>query len=158
MNQIDKMFEHKGKSSKLIGTTRTKIYKEIYDYISTGQENKEFPYHGNYLGENELAKNIYEKKYFIKDLNNKLIEKEPEDVFKRLAAFLSSVEGTKSKQKEWAKKYYTELFEGRFVSGGRVLAGAGDIYRIKTLANCFVSKIKHYSIHFFPNFNKQSEV
>ena len=141
MNQIEKMFAHKGKSSKLIGATRTKIYKEIYDHISTQQQNKELPYDGNYLGDNELAKNIYEKKYFIKDLDNKLIEKHPEDVFKRLAAFLASVEGTKSKQKEWAKKYYTELFEGRFVSGGRVLAGAGDIYRIKTLANCFVSKI-----------------
>ena len=141
MNQIEKMFAHKGKSSKLIGANRTKIYKEIYDYISDKQQNKELPYNGNYLDDNELAKNIYEKKYFIKDLDNKLIEKEPEDVFKRLASFLASVEGTKSKQKEWAKKYYTDLFEGRFVSGGRVLAGAGDIYRIKTLANCFVSKI-----------------
>ena len=136
MNQIEKMFAHKGKSSKLIGATRTKIYKEIYDHISTQQQNKELPYDGNYLGDNELAKNIYEKKYFIKDLDNKLIEKHPEDVFKRLAAFLASVEGTKSKQKEWAKKYYTELFEGRFVSGGRVLAGAGDIYTIwKKLQN-----------------------
>ena len=141
MNQIEKMFAHKGKSSKLIGANRTKIYKEIYDYISDKQQNKELPYNGNYLDDNELAKNIYEKKYFIKDLDNKLIEKDPEDVFKRLASFLASVEGTKSKQKEWAKKYYTDLFEGRFVSGGRVLAGAGDIYRIKTLANCFVSKI-----------------
>jgi len=141
MNQIKKMFSHEGKSSKLIGATRKKIYKEIYDYISTKQDNKELPFNGNYLGDNELAKNIYEKKYFIKDLNNKLIEKNPEDVFKRLSSFLASVEGTKSKQKEWSKKFYTELFEGRFVSGGRVLAGAGDIYRIKTLANCFVSRI-----------------
>ena len=141
MNQIEKMFAHKGKSSKLIGATRTKVYKEIYDYISDKQQNKELPYNGNYLDDNELAKNIYEKKYFVKDLDNKLIEKQPEDVFKRLASFLASVEGTKSKQKEWAKKYYNDLFEGRFVSGGRVLAGAGDLYRIKTLANCFVSKI-----------------
>ena len=142
MNQIEKMFAHKGKSSKKIGATRTKIYKEMYDYISSKQKNNELPFDGNYLGDNELAKNIYEKKYFIKDLDNQLIEKNPEDVFKRLSSFLAAVEGTKSKQKEWAKKYYTELFEGRFVSGGRVLAGAGDIYRIKTLANCFVSKIE----------------
>ena len=38
-------------------------------------------------------------------------------------------------------KFYNELYNGRFISGGRVLAGAGDMYRIKTLANCFVSKI-----------------
>ncbi len=142
MNQIEKMFAHKGKSSKKIGANRTKIYQELYNYISNKQKNKELPFDGNYLDDNELAKNIYEKKYFIKDLENKLIEKNPEDVFKRLSSFLAAVEGTKSKQKEWAKKYYTELFEGRFVSGGRVLAGAGDIYRIKTLANCFVSKIE----------------
>jgi ribonucleoside-diphosphate reductase alpha chain len=104
MNQMEKMFAHKGKSSKKIGATRTKIYKEMYDYISSKQKNNELPFDGNYLDENELAKNIYEKKYFLKDLDNKLIEKNPEDVFKRLSSFLAAVEGTKSKQKEWAKK------------------------------------------------------
>ena len=88
-----------------------------------------------------LQKNIYTKKYFLKDLDNKLIEKNPEDVFKRLASFIATVEGGKSKQKQWSEKFYNELYNGRFVSGGRVLAGAGDMYRIKTLANCFVSKI-----------------
>ena len=141
MNQIEKMFVHKGKSSKLIGEAKSKIYKEIYNYISEKQKNETLPFNGNYLGDNELAKTIYEEKYFLKNLDNKLIEKNPEDVFKRLASFLASTEGTKSKQKEWAEKFYTELFEGRFVPGGRVLAGAGDMYRIKTLANCFVSKI-----------------
>ena len=141
MNQIEKMFTHQGKSSKLIGDNRTKIYHEVYNHLSEKQKVKELPFNGDYLGDNDLAKNIYEKKYFLKDLNNQLIEKNPEDVFKRLASFIATTEGTKSKQKEWAEKFYTELFEGRFVSGGRVLAGAGDMYRIKTLANCFVSKI-----------------
>ena len=141
MNQIEQMFSHKGKSSKLIGDNRSKIYHEVYNHLTEKQKSKELQYNGNYLADNELAKNIYEKKYFLKNLDNKLIEKNPEDVFKRLAAFIATTEGTKSKQKEWAEKFYTELFEGRFVSGGRVLAGAGDMYRIKTLANCFVSKI-----------------
>jgi len=141
MTEYQKMFQYDGKTTKLIGPARAKIYNEMYDHISEKQGGNELPFDGNYLGDNELAKNIYEKKYFLKDLNNKLIEENPEDVFKRLASFLSSVEGTKSKQKQWAEKFYTELFEGRFVSGGRVLAGAGDMYRIKTLANCFVAKI-----------------
>ena len=141
MNDIKKMFSHKGKSSKLIGNLRSKVYEELYNYISEKQKNKELDFHGNYLGENELAKNIYTKKYFLKNLDNKLIEKDPEDVFKRLASFIATVEGTKSKQKEWSEKFYNELYNGRFISGGRVLAGAGDMYRIKTLANCFVSKI-----------------
>ena len=146
MTQIEKMFSYEGKTTKLIGKTRSKIYEELYNYISEKQNNNELSFHGNYLGENELAHNIYEKKYYLKDLDNELIEKTPEDVFKRLATFLASVEGTKSKQKKWAEKFYTELFEGRFISGGRVLAGAGDLYRIKTLANCFVAKIDHDDI------------
>jgi len=141
MNDIKKMFSHKGKSSKLIGSLRSKVYEELYNHISDKQQNKELDFHGDYLGDNELAKNIYTKKYFLKDLDNKLIEDNPEDVFKRLASFIATVEGTKSKQKEWAEKFYNELYNGRFISGGRVLAGAGDMYRIKTLANCFVSKI-----------------
>ena len=146
MTQIEKMFSYEGKTTQLIGKTRSKIYEELYNYISDKQNNNELSFHGNYLGENELAHNIYEKKYYLKDLDNELIEKTPEDVFKRLATFLASVEGTKSKQKKWAEKFYTELFEGRFISGGRVLAGAGDLYRIKTLANCFVAKIDHDDI------------
>ena len=98
MTQIEKMFIHDGKTPKRIGPTRTKIYKELYSYISEKQKTKELPFHGNYLDDNELAQNIYEKKYYLKDLNNELIEKNPEDVFKRLATFLAAVEGTKSKQ------------------------------------------------------------
>ena len=145
-NQIKEMFKYQGKAAKLIGPQRLKVYESIYDHISDMQKENKLPIHGNYLGDNELAKNIYEKKYYLKDLECKLIEKSPEDVFKRLASFLSTVEGGKINQKKWAEKFYNELYEGRFVSGGRVLAGAGDVYRIKTLANCFVSKIKHDDI------------
>ncbi|MAZ60800.1 MAG: ribonucleoside-diphosphate reductase, adenosylcobalamin-dependent [Candidatus Marinimicrobia bacterium] len=141
MDDIKKMFSHRGKSSKLIGNLRSKVYEELYNHISEKQKNSELGFNGDYLADNELAKNIYTKKYFLKDLENKLIEKNPEDVFKRLASFIATVEGTKSKQKEWSEKFYNELYNGRFISGGRVLAGAGDMYRIKTLANCFVSKI-----------------
>ena len=141
MSKIEQMFDFQGKTTKLIGTTRTQAYREVYDHLTAKQKNNELSTHNNYLGDNELAQSIYEKKYFLKDLDNNCIEKSPEDVFKRLAAFLATTELSKSKQKVWAEKFYTELYEGRFVSGGRVLAGAGDLYRVKTLANCFVAKI-----------------
>jgi len=141
MPNVKKMFDYKGKTTKVIGKNRTKTYTEIYDYISNMQDTGELPTHPNYLNGNELAQSIYEKKYYLKDLENNLIEKCPEDVFKRLSSFLATVELSKPKQKEWAEKFYNELFEGRFISGGRVLAGAGDLYRVKTLANCFVAKI-----------------
>jgi len=141
MSKIEQMFDYEGKTKKVIGDTRAQAYQEVYKHISDKQKSNDLSVHKNYLGDNELAKSIYEKKYFLKDLDNNLIEKKPEDVFKRLASFLATTELSKSKQKKWAEKFYTELYEGRFVSGGRVLAGAGDLYRVKTLANCFVAKI-----------------
>ena len=146
INQINDMFKHQGKATKLIGSQRLKSYQHAYDHISDMQKENKLPVHKNYLGDNELAKSIYQNKYYLKNLDNELIEKSPEDVFKRLASFLATVEGGKINQKKWAEKFYNELYEGRFVSGGRVLAGSGDIYRIKTLANCFVSKIEHDDI------------
>ncbi len=145
MSSVENMFKYQGKTTRVIGSSRTKTYKELYEYISSLQGNK-LPFNGDYLGDNELAQNIYEKKYYLKNLNNETVETCPEDVFKRLASFIATVEDTKAKQKQWAEKFYTDLYEGRFVSGGRVLAGSGDLYRIKTLANCFVSKIQYDDI------------
>ena len=139
---VEKMFKHKGKTVTIIGKTRIKTYRDLYLQLSDLQKNKEIPVHSNYLGNNDLAQNIYKKKYYLKDLNSELIEQKPEDVFKRLSSFIATVEGTKANQKKWAKKFYEELFEGHFIPGGRVLAGAGDLYRLKTLANCFVTQIQ----------------
>tara|TARA_Y100001970_G_scaffold16440_1_gene18499 strand:- start:1122 stop:3647 length:2526 start_codon:yes stop_codon:yes gene_type:complete len=145
MSSIENMFKYQGKTTKVIGSARTKVYKELYDHISSLQGNK-LPFNGDYLGDNELAQTIYAKKYYLKNLNNETVETCPEDVFKRLSSFIATVEEGKTKQKHWAEKFYTDLYEGRFVSGGRVLAGSGDLYRIKTLANCFVSKIQYDDI------------
>ena len=141
MKNFPLMFGHNGKTVKIIGKKRISTYKRLYEHLSNLQKNNTVKTHENYLDDNELAKNIYSKKYYVKDLNNELIEDKPEDVFKRLSSFLSTVEETPSKQKEFTERFYNELFEGRFIAGGRVLAGAGDLYRLKTLANCFVSQI-----------------
>ena len=143
---FEDMFRHQGKTVNIIGKTRVKTYRDLYRQLSELQDKNEISVHDNYLGDNVLAQNLYKKKYFIKDLNSDLIESTPEDVFKRLSSFLATVEGTKAKQKKWATKFYEELFEGRFIPGGRVLAGAGDLYRLKTLANCFVTKIQRDEI------------
>ena len=146
MKDFQLMFSHTGKTINLIGKKRVNIYKKLYEYLSKLQKDNSIKLHENYLGDNELAQNIYTKKYYVKDLNNELIEKKPEDVFKRLSSFLATVEETPSKQKEFSQRFYNELFEGRFIAGGRVLAGAGDLYRLKTLANCFVSQIDEDNI------------
>ena len=140
------MFQHQGKTVKAIGESRNKTYHDLYMYLTSLQDEGKLEMHENYLGDNDLAKNIYKKKYYVKDLNNNLVEDRPEDVFKRLSSFIATVEGTKTKQKQWSEKFYNELYEGHFVAGGRVLAGAGDLFRLKTLANCFVSKIQQDDI------------
>jgi len=146
MNQITQMFNHTGKTASVIGNARIKTYKELYLMLTELQKTGELKTHDDYLGGNELAENIYQKKYYLKNMESELIESSPEDVFKRLASFLSTVEGTKAKQKKWANIFYKELYSGHFIPGGRVMAGAGDLYRLKTLANCFVTKIEYDDI------------
>ncbi|HEX9655290.1 MAG TPA: adenosylcobalamin-dependent ribonucleoside-diphosphate reductase [Bacteroidota bacterium] len=140
------MFSVKGKTAQRIGEARTHAYEQLYTALSEHVASGALPSHPDYLGGNELATNIYQKKYFVKDLDNKVIEKRPEDVFVRLSSFLATVERTDAKRKEWAEKFYRILYQGQFISGGRVLAGAGDLYRMKTLANCFVTKIEEDNI------------
>lgn len=142
------MFKHNGKYSELISEKNLNLYQNMYLMLRKLQSEGKLPVHpeDNYIGKNELAKNIYEKKYYLKDLKNKLIETRPEDIFTRQAAFIAAIEDEPKKAEKWAKIFYEALYEGHFVPGGRVLAGAGDLYRLKTLANCFVSKIQEDNI------------
>ncbi|MBI2664837.1 hypothetical protein HYX10_05875 [Candidatus Woesearchaeota archaeon] len=140
------MFAHKSKLASLIGYDRLEAYKNLLFHIKLLQKAGKLPVNKNYLNSNELALNIYEKKYYLKDLKNERIEKKPEDAFARLAAFMAAVEPTEEKQREWAEHYYQSLYAGQFLPGGRVIAGGGDLYRLKTMANCFVSIIEDDNI------------
>ena len=98
---IRDMFKHEGKTVNVMGKNRVKTYKELYEYIEELESTNQIQKHNNYLGDNVLAQNLYQKKYYLKDIDTNLIEKCPEDVFKRLSSFLATVEGTKAKQKKW---------------------------------------------------------
>ena len=135
------MFAHKSKLASLIGYDRLEAYKNLMFTLKDMQRSGKIPVNKNYLNGSELASNIYQRKYFLKDLKNSHIEKKPEDVFARLASFMAAVEPNEESQKEWAEKYYRSLHSGQFLPGGRVIAGGGDLYRLKTMANCFVSVI-----------------
>ncbi len=141
---LEKMFAHKSKMAKLISQKTLNTYKELLFMLRRMQKTGELPVHQEnaYLGDNVLAKDIYLRKYFVKDLDGKPIETRPEDVFTRLAAFMACVEETEEKRFSYAVKFYRHLYDGHFLPGGRVIAGAGDLYRLKTLANCFVSMIE----------------
>ena len=140
------MFAHKSKLASLVGYDRLEAYKSLLFHIKELQKSGKLPVNKNYLNGSELATNLYERKYYLKSLDGRLLEKKPEDVFARLAAFMGAVEKDESAQMEWAEKYYLSLYSGHFLPGGRVIAGGGDLYRLKTMANCFVSLIQDDSI------------
>lgn len=143
---LREMFAKKGKTVQRIGEERAATYERLYADLTGKVERGELPSHTDYLGGNELATNIYRKKYYVKDVEGAAVEHRPEDVFVRLASFLASNEADDALRTQWAERFYRMLFEGRFVPGGRVLAGAGDLYRLKTLANCFVTKVQEDNI------------
>ncbi len=142
--KIKRMMNYEGKMTKKVPKKFIETYKDVYFYLMEKLSNGSLKQHENYLGENELAKSIYINKYFLRDLDNSLIEERPEDVFIRISAFLASVEDEKAYY--WAERFYEELFDGLWLPAGRVIAGCGDIYRLKTLSNCFVSIIEEDNI------------
>ena len=42
MNQIDVMFQHEGKTSKLIGTQRLKAYEATYNHVTKMQDENKY--------------------------------------------------------------------------------------------------------------------
>jgi len=143
---ILKMFAHKSKILNLVSYDIVDTYKKLLFHLKSKQKSGDIPVSEDYLSGNELALNIYSKKYYLKSMDGANIESKPEDVFARVAAFLASVEKDPSSRRAWAEQFYNCLYKGYFLPGGRVLTGAGDLYRLKTLANCFVSKISEDTI------------
>lgn len=144
---LTEMFQYQGKMAQFVPPEFLDNYQKLYLHLQKLVSQNKLPRHPeDYLGGNELAQNIYEKKYYIKDLNGNPLEKRPEDLFIRLSSFIAAVEPDAERQKEWAEKFYKALYDGYFMPGGRVLAGAGDLYRLKTLSNCFVTLIEEDNI------------
>ena len=147
-DKIMQMFEFRTKHHKKIDEKNIASYKKLFYYLKEKQKKGEISVHpdNNYLNNNHLANDIYSRKYFLKDMNGDKLEDKPEDVFLRLASYMAAVEEDEKKQLEFAEKFYETLYQGYFLPGGRVIAGAGDLFRLKTLANCFVTVIKEDNI------------
>lgn len=71
------------------------------------------------------------------DVIEKPLEVYYEQIAKRNATGLASVERTEEKQKEWFEKFYQELADLNFIPAGRVLYGAGADTEV-TYFNCYV--------------------
>jgi ribonucleoside-diphosphate reductase alpha chain len=144
--RMEKMFTHRGKLAERLGDTFISAYKRTYSVLYDKFQQGLLPKSENYLANNELAENIYRNKYYLKDMDQKALEESPEEVFLRIASFVAVQEKDKEMQDQWAETFYKHLYEGYWIPGGRVLAGAGDLYRLKTLANCFVTEVEEDNI------------
>ena len=66
------MFEYDSSLIKKVGIEPVNTYKDLLSYIKERQADGSLPVHPeDYLCGNELAKNIFEKKYYLK-MRNKL--------------------------------------------------------------------------------------
>jgi len=71
------------------------------------------------------------------DIIEKPLEIFYEQIAKRNATGLASVETTEEKRREWYEKFYNELVNMNFIPAGRVLYGAGASTDV-TFFNCYV--------------------
>ncbi len=123
-----------------------KRFKQLYYYLMLLRSKGELPVDENYIGDYPLADTILKRAYYLKDRDGNIIEKRPEDMFVRIASFIAAAEKDIEKGMKWAVKYYNLMYRGSLSPAGRVRAGAGDLYRIKTLSNCYFLKIEEDSI------------
>lgn len=98
-----------------------------------------------FFNNDELRARVFIDKYALKDEKGNVLEKTPVEMWKRIAREISSVEKPE-KRKEWYEKFYYLLEDFKFIPGGRIMFGAGNLKRKVTLLNCYVIPIKDDSL------------
>ena len=83
-----------------------------------------------------LRARIFYEKYALRNGENEPVEKLPEQMWKRLAGTLASVE-TPEKRAEWERNFLWLLSDFKFVPGGRILHAIGNPNKVTAL-NCYV--------------------
>ena len=83
-----------------------------------------------------IRQKVFLDRYALKDKDGSLLEKTPEEMWRRVAWGISQNEKKKD-QKHWEAEFYRVMDEFKFVPAGRILSGAGTNYQV-TYFNCFV--------------------
>ncbi len=84
-----------------------------------------------------LRHKVFLDRYSLKDDQGNPTEEYPEQMWRRVAAGIASVEATPELRSEWTERFFTLLRDFKFVPGGRILAGAGTGKEV-TYYNCYV--------------------
>jgi len=87
----------------------------------------------------ENAMKILQARYFKKDLDGKLLEAKPSDLFKRVCKFIAGAEKSPQEKKEYEEKFFQSMMNKDFMPNSPTLTGAG---RNMCLSACFVLPIE----------------
>ncbi len=87
----------------------------------------------------ENALKILRSRYFVKDEKGALVERTPEELFRRVAGFVASAEAGPDKRKKAADEFFRAMASREFMPNSPTLTGAG---RDMCLSACFVLPIE----------------
>jgi len=98
-----------------------------------------------YFDEDELRCRVFLDKYALKDPDGKPLETLPEEMWRRVAGAIASVETDPDVRRRREEEFTWLLEDFRSIPGGRILFGAGNPRRA-TLLNCYVVPIREDSL------------
>jgi len=87
----------------------------------------------------ENALKILRARYFMRNEEGEFLDKEPADLFRRVAGYVAMAEKAKKDQERWAKKFFDLMIARDFLPNSPTLTGAG---RDMCLSACFVLPIE----------------
>ena len=87
----------------------------------------------------ENALKILRARYLMRNEEGEFLDKEPADLFRRVARYIASAEKTKKEQEHWAGKFFDAMMARDFLPNSPTLTGAG---RDMCLSACFVLPIE----------------
>lgn len=90
-------------------------------------------------GFSQNALRILETRYFRRNEKGELLDKNPSDLFLRVACYIASAEKTKEEKQRWTQKFFEVMMAREFLPNSPTLTGAG---REMCLSACFVLPIE----------------
>ena len=84
-----------------------------------------------------LRRKVFLDRYALKDAKGEPLELYPEQMWRRVAMGIASVEPDQPRRELWTDRFYELLSNFKFVPGGRILSGAGTAHEV-TYYNCYV--------------------
>src|SRR3972149_12174936 len=117
--------------------TEEEVQNEVQEVVEYKEGVMDIPEETiNAFSGDELRARVFYEKYALRDERGKIVEKTPDEMWRRVAIEIASPEKTQKLRKEWEEKFYWLFSDFKFISGGRKLFGAGQKRRA-TLLHCY---------------------